>query len=152
MSNVPHSQSEARRAAGVQSVWQLDVVLKGTQQVVDGFQDLVDCTHCKMTCTDLIYTMAILQQMVTFVGSTTNFKAGGAIEMGFGRNEVPINDAGSIAVLVLFPSTKPWQYRTRSVPRADDRCPHFARRHLWRKLTLATSTRLRLISGLWSAR
>jgi hypothetical protein len=131
MSNVPHSQGEARRAAGVQSVYQLDVVLKGTQHVVDGFQDLVDCTHCEMTCTDLICTMARFQQMDTFFEYTANFNADGAIEMRFRRYEVLINDRRPIAVLVLFSSTKQCQYRTRSVPRADKRCTHFARRHLW---------------------
>jgi hypothetical protein len=80
---------------------QLDAVFKGTQHVVDGFQNIVDCTHCKITCTDLICTMAMFQQTDAFFEYIAKSDADSTMKMSFGGYEVPINDPKLRAVLVL---------------------------------------------------
>jgi hypothetical protein len=80
---------------------QSDAVFRGTQQVVDGFQNLINCTHCKMACTDLICIMAIFQQTDIFFEYIATSNADGAINMSFGGYEIPINDPKLRAVLVL---------------------------------------------------
>jgi hypothetical protein len=80
---------------------QSGAVFRGTQQVVDGSQSLVDCTHCKMACTDLICIMAMFQQTAIFFEYIATSNANGAINMSFGGSEIPIHDPKLRAVLVL---------------------------------------------------
>lgn len=79
---------------------QLDEVFKGMQRVVDGFQDIVQCTECNITCVDLICIMAVFQQSGAGFEYIAKSDMGSAINMAFGGCEVPINDPKLRAMLV----------------------------------------------------
>jgi len=80
---------------------QLDEVVKGTRKVVEGFQDIVDCTGCKITCTDLICIMAAFQQTDTCFEYIVKADLDSAIKMSLGGYEVPINDPKLRGMIVM---------------------------------------------------
>jgi hypothetical protein len=79
---------------------QLNEVFKGMRRVVEGFQDIVHCTECNITCVDLICIMAVFQQTGTGFEYIARADLGSAINMTFGGCEVPINDPKLRAMLV----------------------------------------------------
>jgi hypothetical protein len=79
---------------------QLDKVFKRMQGVIDGFQDIIRCTECNITCVDLICIMSVFQQTGTGFQYIAEADRSGAINMNFGGHEVPINDPKLRAMLV----------------------------------------------------
>jgi hypothetical protein len=79
---------------------QLNEVFKGMQRLVAGFQDIVHCIECNITCVDLICIMAVFQQTRTGFEYIAKADLGSAINMTFGGYEVPINDLKLRAMLV----------------------------------------------------
>jgi hypothetical protein len=79
---------------------QLDHVFRGMQCVVQGFQDIIHCTICDITCVDLICIMATFQQTGPGFEYISSTDLGRAINMTFGGREVPIHDLKLRAMLV----------------------------------------------------
>jgi hypothetical protein len=79
----------------------LDDVFKRMQSVVEGFQGIVHCTECNITCVDLICIMAVFQQTGAGFEYIAKADLSSAISMTFGGCEVPINDPKLRAMLVL---------------------------------------------------
>lgn len=80
---------------------QLDEVFNVTRKVMGGCQDIVDCTSCQITCTDLICIMAVFQQTDTCFEYIANADLDSMIKVKFGGYEVPINDPKLRAMLVM---------------------------------------------------
>lgn len=80
---------------------QFNGVFQLVSKVVKGFQDVVNCMICNVTCTDLICIMAVLKQTGSCFEYIAQADLGGAIKMSFGGHDVPINDPKLRAMLVL---------------------------------------------------
>jgi hypothetical protein len=79
---------------------QLDQVVKVTQKVVDRCQDIVNCTDCQISCTDLICIMAVLQQTDTCFEYIATADLDSIITVNFGGHDIPINNPKLRAMLV----------------------------------------------------
>ncbi|KAF1817238.1 hypothetical protein P152DRAFT_12438 [Eremomyces bilateralis CBS 781.70] len=80
---------------------QLDKIYKMTQKVIQGCQDIVDCTGCQIGCTDLICMVAIFQRTDACFEYIANADQDSSIPMSFGGLDVPINDPKLRAMLVM---------------------------------------------------
>jgi len=69
--------------------------------VLRGCRDVVECTACRISCTDLICTMSVFQHTDTCFKYIANADVDGAITMSFGGCEVPVNDPKLRAMLVM---------------------------------------------------
>ncbi|PVI05409.1 hypothetical protein DM02DRAFT_610715 [Periconia macrospinosa] len=79
----------------------LDGVFKSTGDVLRGCRDVVECTACRISCTDLICTMSVFQHTDTCFKYIANADLDDAITMSFGGCEVPVNDPKLRAMLVM---------------------------------------------------
>lgn len=66
-----------------------------------GCQDIVDCTSCQLTCTDLICMMAVFQQTDTCFEYISKAELDSSIKLNFGGHEIPIDDPNLRAMLVM---------------------------------------------------
>ncbi|KAF2704735.1 hypothetical protein K504DRAFT_506705 [Pleomassaria siparia CBS 279.74] len=79
---------------------QLDQVVKVTQRVVDNCQEVVDCTHCQIGCTDLICTTAVLQQTDVCFEYMAKAELESPMTVNFGGRDMSINNPRLRAMLV----------------------------------------------------
>ncbi|KAF2647189.1 hypothetical protein K491DRAFT_325647 [Lophiostoma macrostomum CBS 122681] len=80
---------------------QLDGIHKTTVRVMQKCESVIGCMDCKIACTDLIATMAVLQRTGVCFEYISKASLDGAIRMDFGGMDVPIGDARLRAMLVL---------------------------------------------------
>ena len=79
----------------------LDEVLKVTSDVLNRCQDIVDCTGCRITCTDLICMMAVFQQTDMCFEYISKAELDSSIKLNFGGHEISIHDPNLRAMLVM---------------------------------------------------
>ncbi|ORY70430.1 uncharacterized protein BCR38DRAFT_503988 [Pseudomassariella vexata] len=79
----------------------LDEIFKVTSEMMRGCQDLVDCTTCQVSCTDLLMMMTILQETSCCFEYIARSDLDGAVKITFGGYEVSSNDAKFRAMLVM---------------------------------------------------
>ncbi|KAF2823434.1 hypothetical protein CC86DRAFT_67563 [Ophiobolus disseminans] len=89
-----------RRVTAAMQEKQLDNVFKGMQRVVEGFQDIVHCSACDITCVDLVCIMAVFQQTSRGFEYLVKADMVSVINMTFGGCEVAIHDPKLRAMLV----------------------------------------------------
>ena len=80
---------------------QLDEIYKVTSQVMQGCQDIVDCTGCPVGCTDLICMVAVFKQTDCCFEYMAKTDLDGTIMTNFGGLDIPINDPKLRAMLVM---------------------------------------------------
>ncbi|KAK4178431.1 hypothetical protein QBC36DRAFT_104966 [Triangularia setosa] len=80
---------------------QLDEAIKVTGDVMRSCQDIVDCTACQLTCTDLICMMSVFQQTDSCFDHISRAEVDGSIKLNFGGHEISINDPNLRAMLVM---------------------------------------------------
>jgi hypothetical protein len=89
------------RLANAMNERRLDEVFKSTGDVLRGCRDVVECSACSISCTDLICTMSVFQHTDTCFRYIAKPDLDGAITMSFGGYDVPVNDSKLRAMLVM---------------------------------------------------
>lgn len=89
------------KVAGAMRDRHLDDVFKATGDVLRGCQDVVECSACRISCTDLICIMSVFQHTDACFEYIAHADLDGALTMTFGGCEVPINDPKLRAMLVM---------------------------------------------------
>lgn len=79
----------------------LDEVVKVTREVLKGCQDIIDCTGCRITCTDLICMMSVFQQTDMCFDYISRAELDGSMKLTFGGCEIHIDDPNLRAMLVM---------------------------------------------------
>ncbi|KAF7554603.1 hypothetical protein G7Z17_g2760 [Cylindrodendrum hubeiense] len=91
----------APRVSNAMQEEQLDGVYKVTEEVIKGCQDILDCTGCQISCTDLICMVAVFQKTDTCFEYIGKADLDSAIKLSLGGHELPINDPKLRAMLVM---------------------------------------------------
>lgn len=79
----------------------LDQIFKVTGEVIKGCQDIVDCSTCQVTCTDLLLMMSVLQETHACFDYIAKSDMDGAVKVSFGGYEVSSNNTELRAMLVM---------------------------------------------------
>jgi hypothetical protein len=64
-------------------------------------QDIVSCTACQLTCTDLICIMAVFQQTDSCFDYISKAELDGSVKLAFGGHEIAVDDPNLRAMLVM---------------------------------------------------
>ncbi|KAH8726012.1 hypothetical protein GQ44DRAFT_726384 [Phaeosphaeriaceae sp. PMI808] len=79
----------------------LNDVFRGTQNIVDAFQNAVDCSDCGITYVDLISVVGAFKQTNACFEYLAKADKASVINMSFGGSEVPTNDPKLRAMLII---------------------------------------------------